>query len=137
MDKIVLPLLSSKVTPRTPGELLDYLLAHALASDYSQSTLCYGKISSFSYVASKYGNNPDMMVKATREMLTNYLSPFFELLDVEVSQTTIPGLPANGSRYGLLISISALDSKNERVNLAQDFTVNGTVMSRLGKQGPL
>ena len=134
METIVLPLLSSKITPRTPGELLDYLLAHALESDYSQSTLAHGRITSFAYLAAKYGNDPDRMVKETKEALERYLDPYFNMVIVNVAQAAIPGLPEKGSRYGITMSFSATAESGERVDLTEGFSVEGTVMSRIGKQ---
>lgn len=131
---IALPLLSSIGTPATPEALLDYLLAHALASDYSQSTLFYGKVTSIAYIVATYGNRPVVLMDNMREALTRYLEPYFVSLDVTVQQKPIPGLPEKGNRYGLEIAITAMNDQGQRVNLAQGFSVGQGVMSRLGAQ---
>lgn len=131
---IKLPLLSSKAYPKTPSETLDMLLAHALASDYSQSEYFHGKVTSIAYIVATKGRRPVALFQSMRQALELYLEKFYVALEVSVKEMAIPGLNPDGNRYGLEIAITALDSEGQRVNLAKGYQVGDGMLSELGKQ---
>jgi hypothetical protein len=72
----------------------DYLLSWFFATNYSQSNVFRGRLSSLQYLIFRYGQTPDALVTQIQSVLTTYLSRVYPE-GVYVSVTHDANTPAN------------------------------------------
>jgi hypothetical protein len=77
-----LPELGSGGWVTEPMKQLDLLLAHAMESDYSQSTIYFGNITSIPYLFQKFQHDPGRLCSELENMLSAYLSRYFDTVSV-------------------------------------------------------
>ncbi len=68
-----------------PYQVLDQALADVFVSNFSQSVFYKGRVSSMVYLIQKYAEDPTGLINETKKMLTEYLSRFFDVVDVAAS----------------------------------------------------
>jgi hypothetical protein len=83
MSESALPILGSEGWVTDPNLIMTRALAHAYESDYSQSTVGRGNITSIQYVISLWPNNTIRLSAEMENMLKDYFSRWFT--DVEVT----------------------------------------------------
>ena len=99
----IVPTLSSVGWVTQLAEKADRLFAYYMTSEFSQSTLCYGHVTSLTYHIQQYGNDAILLKKRVEEDLTQYLSRYFDNLDLEVT-THLPD-PDDPERINLRVSV--------------------------------
>lgn len=81
---IAVPSLSSAGFVQSTVEKCDLLLSHFFLSEYSQSQLHYGQVSSLPWLIHKYQNNMSGLTQGTRQTLETYFGRYFPKAEVEV-----------------------------------------------------
>lgn len=79
-------------------KLMDYFLV----SEHSQSQLYRGDITSMTHLVQQYGSEPTQLAEQTRTQLQNYLSRYFDQVQVN---TTSDKLDSATGRYNLTIDV--------------------------------
>ena len=114
----------------------DYLLAQAYETNFSQSQLYPGKITSIAKIIQENNNNVGGTCSALTKTLTEYFSRYFNNVVVEVKQT--PASVASGSSLveiemyisvtdnkGVVISLGKLlDITNSKINMVKNIINN-------------
>jgi nucleotide-binding universal stress UspA family protein len=107
------------------AEKADKLMANFFASDYSQSNIYKGSITSLAYMVREWSKDTYTLSTNMERELFNYLSRYFEevQVDVSVSEETVSGqgtvlsieldviVVENGQRYSLGHLITTMDSQ--------------------------
>lgn len=94
----------------------DFLFAHFFASDYSQTHLYSGHVSSFAKIMQKNMDNVDNLVSELRSTLLLYYTRYFENVVVDVN---VKDDLTNDSKLSLLIYIAYSDTAGKQYNLAK------------------
>lgn len=125
------PSLSSEGFITDIRKLADTIIAHYFASDYSQSNVFYGEITSLAYQVQLYGNDPDRLKEEIQSRCTRYLERYFDAAIVNVSINENPG----GTKFGYEIVFDATVVKdNVKYNLGRLIEVqNGKMVNIIKK----
>lgn len=110
-----------------PLKKLDILFAHAVLTDYSQSTVFRNKVTSIPYIIAQYHNMPLELQGELQIKLQAYFSRYFDTVSVQCKSQ-----PADqDNRYTVSLSIAVQDKGNfyELVNVL--VLENGKVASVL------
>lgn len=104
VNSVWMPTLSYKGWVTNLAEVIDTALAHMFVSDYSQSNLHFGSITSFSWLVANYGTVPSTMANETEVALEKYLSKYADKVEVNVTYN-YPDNSTSGSEYNLFINL--------------------------------
>lgn len=94
----------------------DYLLAQLFETNYSQSVLYAGAITSFQYLIQKYGDNPAKLIEVSIDKFQTYFQRYFNNVLVEV---LVPPDPNDGSASIYKIYLSFDDVNGTRFNIGK------------------
>ncbi len=97
---VVVPELGSGSWVKDPLKQLELLFAHALTSNYSQSTIYPNKVTSIPYIIAKYQQYPESLISEMNKALTAYLLRYFSNVNVQCGL----GDETEDNRYDLNIS---------------------------------
>lgn len=112
----------------------DLVIAHYLASDYSQSNVFLTRITSLAYQVQTYGHDPEQLQPLIQSSLQAYLERYFESATVKV---TIESSEQGTARYdirfdgvvtqgGLRYSVGKLiEVQNNKVKRIMDLFATG------------
>ena len=121
------PTLSEEAWADTPGKIADVMMSHFLTSDYSQSYVFAGYVSSFPHIlATNHGNVPST-VTATRTVLEAFFSHYFDKVNVEVVDIT----KDDDSRARLRIAVDFTHSDGKTYSLGGLLQTNGTIFENI------
>ncbi len=126
---VYVPTLSKAGWSKGLAERLDYILSDFFTSEYSQSYIFSGSISSLPYLMQRYQGDIPGLVAATRTTLEDYLGGYFESVIVDVTSnhgvienpTNIVTLTIycqvieNGKQYSVAKQIESIDSKINKI----------------------
>ena len=98
----VIPSLSPMGWISDPKTALNIMFAQCLVSDYSQSTVYAGKITSIAWIVATYQNNKIEMMSVMENALQIYLGRFFDAVSVVVVDDGI-----DKPRYAINLDIVA------------------------------
>ena len=101
----------------------DALMAHFLASDYSQSYIHAGTVSSFGWLIARYNSTPQQLVVETPKLLTTLFQRYFNNVVAEAWDSTDPTSP---SKFILSIYVQFQDAKGKTGNISQLVQINGS-----------
>ena len=87
MTKKVLPTLTVDGFVHSVPQTCDYLLAYFFLSQYSQSNLYYGKISSLAYIIQENGHDEQTMLLRIQSTLTTLFNLYFDSVEVSANIT--------------------------------------------------
>jgi hypothetical protein len=96
--------------------MADSMFAHFFATDYSQTEIYPGNISSFAWIIQNNLNDISSLISAVRTTLTSYFTRYFQSVTVEVNQKDELDDP---SKVGLTIYIGFTDRQGKTYNLAR------------------
>ncbi len=82
-DKVI-PSLSQDGWVDSSLKLADYLLSHFFLSDYSQTYLYEGNVSSLPWIIQHTQNNMTETTSLTQSTLSNYFKRYFDVVTVQV-----------------------------------------------------
>ncbi len=119
----ILPTLTSVGWLKNPKDIMGTLFANALVSDYSQSNIYQGTITSISYIVFTHQNNIDALTTALRDQLEKYYSRYF---DNTLTVETASSINSNG-KYTISCNISAI-ANGELLALATIGTLDDGVL---------
>lgn len=114
---VQVPSLSASGWVGNISEKLDKLISYFFLSDFSQSHLYQGQISSLPYLIKECADNRSLLRSETKRVVMNFITPYFDTIQVDVT-------------------ISAVDETNpDNINLRVDATVtqDATIYS-VGKE---
>ena len=124
MSNVVVPQLGGAGWISDPAQQLNTMMAYAITSNYSQSTIYKGKVTSIPYILAQYQNNQAELVSHLQSSLTEYFYPVFDSVTVDVSAD----LP-DARRYNIYITIEV--TKDSKVyNLAVTAPVDNGVLAK-------
>lgn len=90
IENYTLPTLSPEGWVQSTAELADYLIAHFFASEYSQSHLYQGNVSSFQWIIQETQGNMTKTQSLLKDTLSIYYGRYFDNVVVETSYTQSP-----------------------------------------------
>ena len=109
-----------------PLKTLDLVISHAFETDYSQSSIYPGNVTSIAYILSQYQNSPSRMVEEIQKALIRLLNRYFEAVDVLGSYTEY----MDDNRYELKLDVTA--KRNGRsYNLTQVYNISNGRFNRV------
>lgn len=111
---VVVPTLTLAGYIKDEPSIMKQMLSYALTSNYSQSTLFLGKITSIPYIISRSYQDKSQLINELQEALYSYYQRAFKTVEVEVSQSPI----TNSDNFNIRIYLSAIGSAGKRFNLA-------------------
>ncbi len=114
---VQVPSLSASGWVGNISEKLDKLISYFFLSDFSQSHLYQGQISSLPYLIKECADNRSLLRSETKRVVMNFITPYFDTIQVDVT-------------------ILAVDETNpDNINLRVDATVtqDATIYS-VGKE---
>lgn len=128
MSQIMFPSLSEDGWVTSSQRIADKMLAHFFVSDYSQTIMFPGLITSFPYIlAINHGNIP-AICSETRGALENYFSNYFQKVAVSVEDVTDQNNP---SRAALSIAIDFVDDTGQQYSVGQAIQVVDSVFKKV------
>lgn len=106
MTTVSLASLSAKGWITDVPNVLDFLMAHFYESEYTQSTLYYGKISNLQYLVQKYGGDPDQFVAGLTNTLQEYLGRYFpDGVKLEITHNANDADFDGGVKYNVTVKV--------------------------------
>lgn len=122
----VIPSLSADgwIDKNNPKKMLDTMFAYTLSSNYSQSTVFKGSITSLNYLFASFQNNPPQLVIELEDAYTTYFKRVFDTADVQCAYIMSPN---NSSTYTVTISVT-VTLNNETFDLATTASVDNGVL---------
>ncbi len=97
------PSLSEDGWVNSPELMGDYLLSHFFVSDYSQTQIYLGTVSSLPYIVQQYQDDLSGLLPVVQSALSSYLSKYFVNVIVEVNAAPNP---TGSSQVGFSIYVS-------------------------------
>lgn len=107
---IPVPTMSTQGLVYDSSNKIDKLLAHAFVSDYNQTYLYYGKITSLAAYIAQGGSRSDEVIGKVQQGLASYLSKYYTNVDVTVEQVTNP-VNADSAQITLGITLSLVENQ--------------------------
>lgn len=123
----VLPSLSTDNWTEDPVKIGDYLISHFILSDFSQSQIYAGKISSLPYLLNEHQKDVGLLVRGVEETLTTYFSRYFDNVEVEVLETDNPD---NSSDVSISIYLAYIQD-NKEYNLSRLIHTTNSKISKV------
>ena len=106
-----------------PVRKINLMFANALVSDYSQTTIYAGKVTSIPYIVATYQTNQATMASELEAALQLYFKNVFSIVDVQVTYDA-----PIGNKYNLYISINITENQ-KLFSLAASTAVDKGVLS--------
>lgn len=119
MAKVLLPSLSEDSWVGGTRRKLDYLFSHFLASDYSQSYIYYGNVSSYAKILQEKQGDFGAIASETETVLDRYFSRYFPEVLVECSDTT--DYENDPSRGKTSIFLQVTDEEGKSYSLGKEL----------------
>lgn len=127
-DNILLPSLSEDGWLTSSVSKADALFSHFILSDYSQTYIYYGNITSFPWILQKNQGNIKSLINDLQNSLTLYFGRYFN--NVQVESTEEPNLNSP-SKQIITIYISFEDSDNKVYNLAKLLEISDLKVKKI------
>lgn len=125
--QIPVPSLSTKGWLVELTERADTLMAYYLTSEFSQSYLYRGSITSLTYHIQQYGQTPDLLETHVQRDLSRYFRRYFDDVQMEVT-TQIPD-HEDPNRLNLTINAIIIE-QDQRYSLGREIrTLNDRVVN--------
>lgn len=96
--------------------MADSMFSHFFATDYSQSNIYLGNITSFAWIVQNNLNDMTGLIAAVRSSLTTYFSRYFQNVTVEVQEKLDL---TDSSKVGITIYVAFTDNAGKTYNLAR------------------
>lgn len=128
-DKLV-PTLSGRGWLRTPAEKADQILSWFYVSDYSQSELFRGNITSFPYLVQRYGSDKSLLVSHTTSTLEAYFRRYMPNTFVDVTATYLDQEAQDGP-YALNILLRGQNEDGTFWNYGDEIQVINSTFKRV------
>lgn len=127
-NKICYPALSEDSWVNHSQKIADQLFATFFASDYSQSYIYHGKISSLAYILQQTQGDMTSAVSQVRQTLSDYFSRYFNNVVVEVHEIENTEDP---SKAQISIYLKFTDSDGIEYNLQKIREISNTITDKM------
>ena len=117
-----LPSLSESGWITSSLQKADFIFSHFFESNFSQTEIYKGHVSSFAYLLATYHNDNDRLVNEMQSVLTNYFGRYFNSVDCEVKWTTNA---INSSIVELTLYLTFVDAEGKEYNLSKIISTSG------------
>lgn len=108
---VLLPTLSEDGWVESTSKVADMLMSHFFISNFSQSYIHAGRVSSFPYILAVNHGNIEMICSETRSVLSAYFGRYFDNVGVEVKEVDNPDEPSKAA-LSMLIQFTDKEGKN-------------------------
>ncbi len=110
--------------------IADYIFSHFFLSDYSQTQLYLGHVSSLSWILQTHQNDIRKIVSTTENTLRSYFQRYFNNV---VAEVTYDADPTNLSKLELTIYVSFEDSDGKQHTLGRLLNVINSKIAKVKK----
>lgn len=134
-EAILYPALSETGWISSPEQVADALFADFYESNYSQTNIYNGQVSSFAYIIQNGQGDIQKTISLLETTLRSYFLRYFKSVDVEIRDVSseVPGSDPNSSRASLGIYLSFTDVQDRTYNLARVIQNAGTKSAKVIK----
>lgn len=115
-DQIYFPSLTEAGWVTSSEIMADAMFSHFFATDYSQTNIYLGNITSFAWIVQNNLNNMTGVISAVRSALATYFARYFDNVTVEVQEKADI---TDASKVGLTIYVVFTDREGKSYNLAR------------------
>lgn len=129
MSITAIPVLGPEGFLTDPHEKLKVALAHAYASDFSQSEAFAGKVASVSHVVAEFMEDSLHLGHELERMLTAYLTTLYPT-NVEVEVTDVSKDP-NSTTVAMNIFVEVTDHNGKVINLSQALRLDPSALNKI------
>lgn len=126
-DRRVFPSLS-KGWVSSSLEKIDSVLNCWLLSDYSQSEVFHGHITSLTKMIAQYGNDPETFVSTTTNALEQFLGRYYDNVIVDMTYKYLED-NAHGGPYAVTFKFTAI-ANGKRINLTAGIEITDSKLSK-------
>lgn len=109
-------------------EKIDSILNCWLLSDYSQSEVFHGHITSLTKMIAKHGHDPETFVSTSTTALEQFLNRYYDNVLVDITYKYLEE-NAQGGPYGVTFQFTAV-SNGQRINLVAGIEIADSKLSR-------
>lgn len=127
MVQKVVPTLTVDGFVKTIPQTCDYLLSHFFLSQYSQSNLYYGNISSLAYIIQEYGHDEQNMLLNIQSNLTTLFGRFFDSVEATAN---IKRDKDNAAQYGIVTELNVRRG-NTTYNVGRQVNLINSVVQNI------
>lgn len=124
----VMPSLSEDSWCFSGVKIADYMLAHFFLSDYSQTYIYFGQVSSLPWIITDNQGNIGATCAATQRTLQTYFSRYFNNVVVEVSEEPNVDEPSK-AQMSIYVKFTEEDGTTQVVG--KMLTINDTVIEKI------
>ena len=124
----VLPSLSEDGWVTNPDKIADYLMSHFFVSDYSQTNMYTGHISSLPWILQETQGDIANTTRMITDTLTVYFKRYFEDTTIEVSEVPNNESP---SKAQLSIYIQFTDIEGKKHNISKLLLYSDTIIDKI------
>lgn len=127
-SKNLFPTLDTDSWVNTPIKVADYLFSHFFLSDYSQTSVFTGQVSSFAWILQHYQSDITQIMTNTQQALSTYFSKQFN--EVEVQLDEIPN-PDSINDHKLSLYLTFVDTEGVKYNLERIIKYQGLKVTEI------
>ena len=120
MPSQVLPTMSTDGWVDSPTVKADRLFAHFLVSEYSQTALYTGNVSSLAYLIQKNKEAPMSTANEIKTALNVYFSRYYDQVEVDCNWTDVD---PEGGKAEIQIYASLIDSDGISISLGRAISI--------------
>lgn len=127
-DAILFPSLSEDSWVKSPDKIADYLMSHFLVSNYSQTYVYKGWVTSLPWILQDTQGDISKATMAVRSALITYFSRFFSTVVVEVDETINAESPSKGQ---ISIYVKFTDTVGKQYSVGKLLTISDTIIEKI------
>lgn len=127
---VTVPTLSENGWVTDSQAMTEYLFTYFLLSEYSQTQLYLGSISSFPWILQKYKGNTMELTSALTSALNTYYRRHFPNVDIEVTEKTID---SESSKAEITIYVKVIDSLGDEFILGRILSIKDSKLNAIIK----
>jgi len=125
---VAFPCLSEDAWVTNTVKVADQMMAHFFTSNYSQSYIYAGYVSSFPYILAINHGSISSICSETKNALVSYFSRFFQNVVVEVQEVPNEDEP---SKAQISILVQFVDYENKPYSVGQILRVTGSTFEKV------
>lgn len=129
-DKTYFPALDQQGWVTSESSIADLIFSHFFVSDYSQTQLYLGQVSSLPWILQANQDNINTAVREAESTLKSYFQRYFNNVVVEVSQSSDP---ANFTEIQMSFYVSFTDKNGKPVVLGRVLDILDNKISKVKK----
>lgn len=127
-EKALYPSLSEDSWITSPERTADYLFSNFFVSDYSQTYMYPGLVSSLPWILQNNQGSISDSIREIRQTLSTYFSHYFESVEVNVDEVPNEEQP---SKVHLSMYVKFLDNSGQERVLGKILRLNDTIVEKI------